>query len=225
MASTGFNKLDDIFRQKGSTRLLPYGGVLSGVDIGAVTAAAGVVTIPVTAGKILLDVREFDITAGSVVSTALPNGLNKLEVYVRPVRKTPALTALPGTGVAGDTCFVVVDADANNQYLDKAYVYQASAWVEKDLMYEPNTDYFRNMPLSAITGGVFALSDEKAILYKPTAGGLPPEQTAMNGAPSFVRYPAGFKVATINVTLTAGAIATPATDLVIKKYKPAKIPV
>lgn len=231
MASTGFNKLEDIFRSKGTSRLAPYGGIVNGSAIGAITAAAGVVTVAVGAGSVVLDSRVFALAAGSLITPALPNGLNSFAIWVIPVRKTLALSALPNRGVEGDIVYLTTPADENTQYLNKIYVFRAAkgGFVEKnedvtsgekDAIFESNTDYFRNLPFSEITGSRLSFTDEKSILFSPNKG-MPPELAI--GPPSYARYASGFAIGKIDVTLTAGVIATPATDVVIHLNGHAKI--
>lgn len=235
MSSTGFVKLEDVFRQRASTRLTPYSVVLSGMAVGSITATAGVVTIPVASGTMLLDSHQFNFTAANLVTGTLPNGVNNLEVWVRPVRRTPAVSTLPGATTDGSYCFLTIPCDENTDYLDKIYVYRTgpAAWLEaneyvnygeKSAIYAPNTPYYRNLPFSEITGGVLSLKDEKSILYKPSTG-LPPEISPANFAASYARYASGFKLADVTVTLTGGAIATPATDLVVKRLRQADVTV
>lgn len=233
MASTGTNKLEDAFRSKGTNRLAPYGGVISGAVVGAVTAAAGVVTIPVGAGEVLIDNNQYTLAAGSIVSAALPNGVNNLEAWVIPVRKSPDVAVLPTVGVEGDIVLLTSKADDNLNYLQEIYVYRAAlggfvkkneyATIgEKDSIFAPNTDTWGHLPYSEYAGAVLSASDEKGILYRPNTG-LPAQLSPMRGAPSYARYAAGFKIADIKVTLTAGAIAVPATDLKVTRVKYANL--
>lgn len=236
MSSTGFNRLENIFRQRAANSLTPYGGVLSGMQLGTVTAATGVVTIPVTAGVMLLDTHQFNFTAASLVTAALPNGVNNVEVWVKPIRKVTTGATVPvAPGADGDYFFLTQPCNENIDYLDKIYVYRtaSTAWIEaneyvnygeRGAIYAPNTPYFRNLAFSEITGGVLSATDERSVMYKPSVG-LPPEISPSNFASSFARYAAGFKLADVKVTLTAGAIATPATDVVITRLRQADITV
>ena len=88
MASTGSNKLEDLFRSRGTGRLTPLCGVVGG-NGGVVTATAtgGVVTINYTAASVLLDSLLYSITAGSLATPALQDGANEINVYVTPTCK------------------------------------------------------------------------------------------------------------------------------------------
>jgi hypothetical protein len=231
VASTGFNHLEDIFKLKATTRLTPYSVVLSGATVGTVTAAAGVVTIPVASGTVLVDSHQFALSSGSVVTPALPDGVNVISVYVKPVRQVPSVSTLPGSGTEGAYVFLTTSVDENTEYLQDIYVYRAAkgGWIlanqylnygEKDAIYAPNTNYFRSLPFSEITGTALSATDEKAILFAPSTG-LPPELSNPGYAPAYARYSAGFKIADVTATLASGAL----TSAVVKRAKTADAPV
>jgi hypothetical protein len=231
MASTGTNQVTDLFKMRGTHRLLPYGGVTDKGGIVTVTAAAGVLTFTNTAAKVLLDTIPFTLAAGSTVSSAaLPDGTNLVKVYVNPVREVLAVLALPPTGTPNQEVMLVSPAGDFDYFFQDIYRYVAGAWVLRDkaltMSLDPNGKYqpqtwevggssdFRHLPFNKITGAVLAAKDEQQIIEPPNRGALP-NHPGLGG--SYMRFSAGFVLAEVKVTLTAGAIATPATDLIITR--------
>jgi hypothetical protein len=230
MPSTGSNKLEDLWRSRGTHRLTPYGGVTDKGGVVTATATGGVVTLSHTAAAILLDALPFSVPAGTIATPVLPNGLNLIKLFIKPVRKTLAVTSLPATGVIDRTVMLVnpADVEGNYQYLNDIYIYTATGWQVRDKFVkanlDPNKPYvpenylvgrsadFRNLPFNEIVGASASLQDEPDILY-PANVGLPLTSPGMG--PSFARFSSGFLLAEVAVLLTAGAIATPATDLKI----------
>lgn len=231
MSSTGSNKLEDIFKSRGTYRLTPLSGIADRGGIVTATAAAGVVTLNVSASKVLIDSLPFSVAAGSLVTApALADGINKLNVYIVPTRAVPFVLALPTSGTLGDLVMLVTPAGKFDQYLSDIYVYNGVAWQTRDSFVsaniDPNKPYvpqnvfvpsssdFRNLPFNQITGGVLAFGDEQAVLTLPNSG-LPPSSVGMG--PSYVRFSAGVLIAKVQVLLTGGAIATPATDVIVTR--------
>lgn len=230
MPSTGSNKLEDIWKSRGTHRLTPYGGVNNKGGVVTVTAAAGVVTAAYTQADVTLDSLGFNLAAGSLVSPVLPNGLNRLLLYVVPTRNTPAVATLPAVGAIDDTAMLVsaADVDNNYEYLQSLYLYTATGWQVRDKFVktnlDPNKPYipedslvqgssdFRHLPFNEIVGAATAWKDEASVLY-PANVGTPVTIPGMG--PSFARFASGFLLAEILVNLTAGAIAVPATDVKI----------
>jgi hypothetical protein len=177
-----------------------------------------------------LDALPFALASGSVATPALPDGLNSIELFVRPVRETLAVTTLPPTGVVGETVMLVTqaDLDENYQFLQGLYVYTSTGWQLRDKVakanLDPNLPYmpedslvsassdFRHLPFNKIVGASAAVGDEPSILY-PANVGTPVTMPGMG--PSFARFASGFKLAEVMVKLTAGAIANAATDVKI----------
>lgn len=232
MSSTGSNQVTDIFNPRGTMRLTPLSGVKDGGGVVTVTAAAGVVTLACTASKVLLDSLPFNVAAGSAATAALPNGVHNLKLFINPIREVLAVSTLPGAGTIGQEVMLVTRAGDFEDYLQDIYTYTATGWVLRDVAIaanlDPNGPYipqtwevstssnFRHVAFNKITGTAYSLTDERQIIWAPQRG-MPVSLPSIEG--SYARYSAGFAVADVRVKLTAGAIATPATDLTITRAK------
>ena len=84
MSSTGSNKIEDVFKARGTYRLTPLSGVSGGGAVVTATATGGIVTVSVTAAKILLDSSPFTFPLSPLATSVLPDGVSNFAVYINP---------------------------------------------------------------------------------------------------------------------------------------------
>lgn len=230
MSSTGSNKIEDVFKARGTYRLTPLSGVSGGGAVVTATATGGIVTVSVTAAKILLDSSPFTFPLSPLATSVLPDGVSNFAVYINPIRQVPAVTVLPTGGTTGDLVMLVSPTGKYDSYLQDIYQYNGVSWVTRDsaiganldpnkpyaplTLFTPGTSDFRNLPFNKITGGVLGFSDEPTVIY-PINRGVPANLPGMGG--EYARYSTGFTIAKVKVTLTGGAIANPVTDLIVTR--------
>lgn len=225
MSSVGIQFGQDVLNphmRRGGLRAYPFGQVVSGCSISTPTAAAGVISIAIDAGVVVLDGQDYSI-AGSTLTTpvmTVANGI-KIPVYATPIRQVECkdLSQLvAGYGVDGDKAFYTVDIPGTSdnppyKQLQGVYVKRAGVWIEQNnkvnptekdpIFTAPSRNHFA-LPFNDVTGGLYTLTEEQNV-WRRNSGY--PEFSPLPG-PSFARIGASLPLGTLKLDLTApGTIA------------------
>ena len=231
----------DVYPQavRGGMRLYPYGGVISGVSLGAIThnGTTNVLSIAGVGGEVRVDGIRFTlangtITVPNVVEPAAGQPAVNLEydIYVRPIRKVKTYTSVPAdnVGVDGDKGFYVAEF-ADRLEIQEVIIKHNGKWVpynefrsgasfnEVGDAYKEKPEYnYWQLPFNEITGVEWALAPEKTIYHKRSA--YPAWASSMG--PSIARIDASLKRASVRLSLAEGSVVTVLETKVNELYIP-----
>lgn len=203
---------------RGGMRVYPYGGILSGLQVGALDLTTGVLSIPYSAGVVRLDGQQFSIAADNDGSGYQKTGLQAntsytYDLYVKPTYANAVVTAAVAPGAAapvapaGNYKLHCVDMGDYYQLVDW-YKYD-SAWAKHDPIFDkPSLDY-GNLPHNEIVGAVVGFEPDKMVYNKVASAPF-----LSMPAPHYVRYDVSFKFATLTVEVggTTSTIADSAVE-------------
>jgi hypothetical protein len=202
---------------RGGMRVYPYGGVVSGLTIGTVAynATTDVLTIPYAAGVVRLDGKKYSIGASSVTVAAVPSSATVVTpIYVLPTRANPVVTSAPASNAAapptGGTGPVRLHAVDMGEYfkLVNFYKYSGSAWAKHDIIFDPPTLDYGNLPHNEIVGATVGVAPEKMVHSKDVSS---PFLSAP--AAHYVRYDSSLLIAVVTSTTAAtGDVVTATVD-------------
>jgi hypothetical protein len=198
---------------RGGMRVYPYGGIVSGLAVGTVTynATTDVLTIPYAAGVVRLDGKKYSVGSSTITVSAVASGATVVTpLYILPTRANPVVTSAmasgadaPPTGGTGNLRLHAVDMGEYFKLVD-FYKYSGSAWAKHDIIFDPPTLDYGNLPHNQITAATVSVTPEKMVYGKDVSSPF----LSMPAA-HYVRYDCSFLYAVVtSVTAGSGDVVT-----------------
>lgn len=207
---------------KGGVLTYPVSGVENGLRItsaGIKAATTDTIQVNITAGEARFDGFKVYLASDITGLELVPEGVNlttddyEAKIYLKPVRKVPALVDAPSTPAEGDMYAKVMDG-SNYQMLEGVYRYNGTSWERYNVAHHVRNEAIEhgqmNLPLNHLAGNTistatannvnFGLTPEKDIYIQTVY----PVYVSSQGA-AFMRRDGSIHLGTVSFT---GGVAT-----------------